>query len=161
MKRLTTSVLAIGIAGAAFASQHTTMEGGEPGAASGMLAPSATQNFMRAENIIGADIYTLSTEYDEDEWMGTEYYDEIDTEWEEVGEVEDIVMSRDGQLIGLVAEVGGFLDIGDSDILLNLDDVRTVGGGVDVGYDEISFVTRLSEEQLEGMQDVDETLYGE
>ena len=54
------------------------------------------------EAMIDADIYTLEREYDETEWFDTDYYGSVDTDWEEIGEVDDIVVSRDGRIVGLV-----------------------------------------------------------
>ena len=61
-------------------------------------------------------------------------------------------MNRDGQMIGIVAEVGGFLDIGDKHVMLPVEDVRLVA--IDDG--EYAYVTRYSEEQLEALENIDE-----
>lgn len=122
------------------------------GAYSGTLSDDVMSNAIRAENIIGADIYTMNMEYDENLWGETTYYDEIDTDWEDIGEIEDIIISRDGQIMGLVAEVGGWLGIGDENVVISMDDVRVAGRGVG----NYAFVTRLSEERMEAMPSVDE-----
>lgn len=54
--------------------------------------------------------------------------------------------------MGVVAEVGGFLDIGDRHVLLRVDDVDLVPGD-DQSY---SLLTRYTEEQLPDLPDVDE-----
>tara|TARA_Y100001001_G_scaffold164831_1_gene199381 strand:+ start:14145 stop:14495 length:351 start_codon:yes stop_codon:yes gene_type:complete len=107
---------------------------------------------LRAEAMIDADIYTLEREYDETEWFDTDYYGSVDTDWEEIGEVDDIVVSRDGRIVGLVAEIGGWLDIEDEDVIIDMNDVRIVGDNLG----DVAFVTRLSEEQLESRQEVDD-----
>ncbi|SFP27272.1 PRC-barrel domain-containing protein [Tranquillimonas alkanivorans] len=150
MKRIGLSALALTVAtgGAVVAETHMT----DDATFSGVVSPEVSQNVLRAENIIDADIYTLEAEYDETTWFDTDYYDEIDTDWEEIGEIEDIVISRDGQIMGLVAEVGGWLDIGDNDVIIDMNDLRLVGDTVG----NVAFVTRLSEEQLEARQEVDD-----
>ena len=58
----------------------------------------------------------------------------------QIGEIEDIILDRSGQMVGIVAEVGGFLDIGDKHVMLSVDDVRLVP----VDDTTYSFVTRMS-----------------
>lgn len=146
----TTIAFLTGSAGYAVAESHMT-----PGVNSGVVDGELTTQFIRAENIIGADIYTLYPTYDEDLWSDTDYYEEIGADWEEVGEVEDIVLSRDGRIVGVIVEVGGFLDIGEADVVVDLSDMKSVGGDFTTGWDDLAFVTRLSEEQLESRQEVD------
>ena len=102
--------------------------------------------------MIDAKIYTLEAEYDENEWIDTNYYSSVDPGWEEIGEVEDIAVSRDGQIVGLVAEIGGWFDIGDKGVIIDMKDVRIVGDNLG----DVAFVTRLSQEQLESRQEVDQ-----
>ncbi|WP_205042031.1 PRC-barrel domain-containing protein [Rhodoligotrophos defluvii] len=40
---------------------------------------------------------------------------------EEIGEVENLIVSDKGRLLGIIAEVGGFLDIGDTHVLIPWD----------------------------------------
>jgi hypothetical protein len=129
-----------------------------PGLFSGVATAETYTRFIRADDLDDAPIYTLSRDYDMNLWDTTPYYDAVDPNWENIGEVDDLVLSRNGQLIGIVAEVGGWLDIGDSHVILNFDDVRVIGGpaGLGTGYGEIAFVTRLSEEQIEAMDEIDE-----
>ena len=153
MKLLTTSALAVALASGAGIAQ--AQMDNEMGANSGVVDPAQSSQFIRAENIIGADIYTQYMNYDEATWADTGYYDEIDTNWEEIGEVSDIVISRDGQIVGVIAEVGGWLDIGDSDVVIDMADLKTVGGSADGGWGDLALVTPLSQEQLESRQEVD------
>jgi len=53
-------------------------------------------------------------------------------------------------MIGVVGEVGGFLDIGDKHVLIPVDDVNLVAS------DDYALVTRLNEEDLEALESVDE-----
>lgn len=156
MKHLTTSALALALAtGAAGMAQSETHMDAEMGVYSGVVDNELSDRFIRAENIIGADIYTQYTEYDEATWGGTDYYEELDQDWEEIGEVSDIVISRDGSIVGVIAEVGGWLDIGDAHVVIDISDLKTVGGTFEDNYGSLSLVTPLSEEQLESRQEVD------
>ncbi|MFZ3582968.1 PRC-barrel domain-containing protein [Loktanella sp. DJP18] len=156
MKRLTTSALATIIATAAgsMANAETHMSA-DMGVYSGVVDNELSNQFIRAENIIGADIYTQYMEYDENLWGDTEYYESVDVDWEDIGEVSDIVISRDGTIVGVIAEVGGWLDIGDAHVVIDISDLKTVGGTIENSYGDLAFVTPLSEEQLESRQEID------
>jgi hypothetical protein len=114
---------------------------------------------IRTRDITGGPVYSISEAYDEDRWLDTAdtaYYGYENygygTDYRQIGEIEDIVLDEGGQMVGIVAEVGGFLDIGDKHVVVGTDDVRLVPVD-DTSY---SFVTRLSEEQLEELPSVDE-----
>ena len=108
-------------------------------------------DLIRTRDMTGGPVYSIDAQNGATEWTA-DSYDAVDTEWDQIGEIEDIVLSRDGQLAGVVAEVGGFLDIGDSHVFLKIDDMKLVPVD-DVSY---ALVVRHSEEQLEEMENVDE-----
>lgn len=108
-------------------------------------------SLIRTRDITGGAVYTTNQAQDEG-WDANTVYDEVGADWNEIGEIEDLVLSSDGQLIGIVAEVGGFLDIGDKHVLLSIQDVSLVA----VDDESYYYVTRLNEEQLESMPGVDE-----
>ncbi|UWR21267.1 PRC-barrel domain-containing protein [Sulfitobacter sp. S190] len=135
MKRFASLLLAAGIAaGPALAESHLD-----------------TENLIRSRDITGGDIYTLNGPMDEDTWGNWEA-DGVGPDWNDIGEIEDIILDREGQMIGIVAEIGGFLDIGDKHVLLPIEDIRLTP------VDDKTFVivTRKTEEQLEEMDAVDE-----
>ncbi|MGV0877680.1 PRC-barrel domain-containing protein [Martelella sp. FLE1502] len=109
-------------------------------------------NLIRTRDITGGNIYTMNEAYDEGSWGVDTYYTEADAGWNDIGEIEDVILNREGKMIGIVAEVGGFLDIGDKHVMLPVEDVKLVA----VDDKSYSYVTRLSEEQLEEMESVDE-----
>eukprot|EP01013_Petalomonas_cantuscygni_P027498 TRINITY_DN50498_c0_g1_i1.p2 TRINITY_DN50498_c0_g1~~TRINITY_DN50498_c0_g1_i1.p2 ORF type:complete len:141 (+),score=51.95 TRINITY_DN50498_c0_g1_i1:26-448(+) len=110
-----------------------------------------TENMIRSRDITGGEIYTTNEAMDEGSWAEWNA-DGIGDNWNEIGEIEDLILNREGQLIGVVAEVGGFLDIGDKHVFIALDDVRLTP----VDDEEYVLVTRKSEEELEAMESVDE-----
>ena len=75
------------------------------------------------------------------------------SDWNQIGEIEDVVLDRSGQTVGVTVEVGGFLDIGDKHVLLRVGDVDLVP----VDDRSYSLITRYSEEELEEMPGVDES----
>lgn len=136
---ITTCALAFVLAASGVAAQAPEGPSG-----SGIITGEQYANAIRADEAIGADIYSMNDTYDEADWGANDWYDVVGDGWENVGEVEDIIISRNGRVIGLVVETGGWLDIGDESYVIDLRDLRMVGEG-----DDIDFVTRLSQEQME------------
>lgn len=157
MKRLTASALALVTATgtAAMAEQHTNEVETTTATTDSAQMTSSTDlanmqgQLIRTSDIEDGTIYSIAPE-ETDGWQVGTTYDAVDANWNDIGEIEDLVLDRNGQLIGIVAEVGGFLDIGDKDVLISVDDVNLVAA------DEYAYVTRLSEEELESLQDVDD-----
>ena len=59
-------------------------------------------------------------------WRAEEFLDSdvYGPDGEEIGEVEDIVVGPDGSILSVVAEVGGFWDIGDTHVSVPWDQVE-------------------------------------
>lgn len=108
-------------------------------------------NLIRTRDITGGDVYTTNEANDEG-WNSANVYDGVGDNWNQIGEIEDIVLTQDGQMAGIIAEVGGFLDIADKHVMVSVNDVSLVA----VDNAEYAFVTRLNEEDLESMEGVDE-----
>lgn len=68
---------------------------------------SAPANGLQASNLIGAEVSTTGNE--------------------DVGPVNDLIIDADGQVVGLVIGVGGFLSLGEKDVAIGWDDVRISG----------------------------------
>lgn len=99
---------AILVVAPAFAETNTSMQ------MTGTVSEENMDNLVRSRDITGGTIYTMNAAYDETNWNETRAYDAVGDDWESIGEIEDVVLSRDGQMTGIIAEVGGFLDIGES-----------------------------------------------
>jgi hypothetical protein len=111
-------------------------------------------NLIRTRDITGGNVYTTN-EADDEGWDPEYMYDTVGADWNQIGEIEDIVLNQSGQVIGIVAEVGGFLDIGDKHVVIEVNDLNLVA----VDDTTYAYVTRLNEEDLEAMQDVDEAFW--
>ncbi|WP_308917346.1 PRC-barrel domain-containing protein [Jannaschia sp. LMIT008] len=119
-------------------------------------------DLIRTRDITGGPMYSVAERYDEATWMDLDDRDaygyqsqNYGTDLRQIGEIEDIVLDQSGQMIGIVAEVGGFLDIGDKHVMVPVEDLRLTAVD-DVSY---SYVTRLTEEQLEELPSVDEGFF--
>ncbi|MFO0994918.1 MAG: PRC-barrel domain-containing protein [Hyphomicrobiales bacterium] len=87
-----------------------------------------------ANEFIGKTVYTTSNE--------------------NVGEINDLVFGNDGKIVGVVIGVGGFLGIGEKDVLVSLESVRMTK--VD-GSDTVQLVVDASKEALENAPSFDRT----
>ena len=128
---------------------------GENAYTTGTVSEDMDRNLIRARDIIGGEIYSLGDTYDSQMWSDTMMYDAVDTNWTQIGEIEDIVLSPSGEMTGIVAEVGGFLDIADTHVVIRLDEVKLVA----VDDQSYAYVTMRTEEELENLPEVDEAWY--
>ncbi|MHA6347021.1 PRC-barrel domain-containing protein [Roseivivax sp. CAU 1761] len=157
MNRILTSALALTLAGGvAWADNHgDTEQMAETETETqmqddGMAMDSA--NLIRSRDITGGAVYAIDSEADDVDWDLDATYDAVDENWDRVGEIEDIVLGTDGQMKGIVAEVGGFLDIGDKHVMIEMQDVKLVP----VDDRSYAVVTPMTEERLESMENLDE-----
>lgn len=110
-----------------------------------------SDNLIRTRDIVGGEIYRLDIVDGDTTWASNEPYT-YDSNWENIGSIEDIVLSKDGQMIGIVGEVGGWLGMGDKMVLMPIEDVRLSVS--DTG--EHAYVTKMSKEEVDAAQGVDE-----
>lgn len=150
MKYLATSALALVLAASGVAAEQHTSDTNMSGMSTEELASMEGQ-LIRSRDITGGNVYTANAANDEG-WSSDTEWDSVATDWNNIGEIEDLVLSKDGQIIGIVAEVGGFLDIADKHVVIAVNDLNLVAVD-DATY---AYVTRWNEEQLEQLPDVDE-----
>ncbi|OAN68920.1 hypothetical protein A8B78_21970 [Jannaschia sp. EhC01] len=124
---------------------------------SGRVGADTMENLIRSSNLIGGTVYTATGEgaMGETDWIEINMYDGIGDGWEMIGTVEDVVLSRDGQLTGFVVEDAGFLGFGDDSVLIEMSSLRMI----DDGSGDIHWVTNITEEQFENMEEVEENWY--
>lgn len=169
MKLITTTALAtVLLAGSAIAQNATTEATKDATAATTQMAtdttltteqvtadsgadPMGEGKLIRTRDITGGAIYTMN-EADDEGWEMDWAYADVREKLNEIGEIEDIVLSANGDFRGIVAEIGGFLDIGDKHVMIPVGDVKLIA----IDDQTYAYVTRLNEEQLEEMEGVDE-----
>jgi sporulation protein YlmC with PRC-barrel domain len=61
---------------------------------------------------------------------------------EEIGEVEDVLVDASGQPVAVTADVGGFLGIGEREVVIGLDQLTQAGDRLTVG---------MTKEQIEAL----------
>ncbi|MEL6644842.1 MAG: PRC-barrel domain-containing protein [Pseudomonadota bacterium] len=158
MKLMTTTAAAVAIAatGAIAASDYGSMrtEMHNNSAMSAMSTEELGQaqgDLIRSRDITGGTIYTMN-QADDEGWDPEFMYENVNADWAEIGSIEDLILTKDGQITGIVAEVGGFLDVGDKHVKISVKDLNLVA----VDDQTYAYVTRFNEEDLEAMEGVDE-----
>lgn len=76
--------------------------------------------------------------------------DAVPGEWNEIATVSDIVMSPEGQVMGYIADIGGFLGMGTHTVLLDRDVLNMAMFG-----DDTVLATNYSQEELEALPEFD------
>jgi hypothetical protein len=112
----------------------------------------ANAQTVRASNLMGKAVYVTETDV-----TATE----IDTdaiEWERVGEVNDLVMSPDGEVNAVLLDIGGFLGMGERSVALSMDQLQLVSGMNDGG--EYYVVFNGTAESLENAPEYDASAIG-
>ncbi|MGI3171452.1 PRC-barrel domain-containing protein [Pseudooceanicola sp. C21-150M6] len=120
---LTTALIAAGTAGTAFADTTATMDANaEAQASSGSSAfmTEASEGAIRASDFLGMRVYAAADTGELSENAGT------GEQWEDIGEINDVIMGRDGQVTAVLVDIGGFLGIGERQVAANLDQIQFV-----------------------------------
>jgi len=137
-KFLTSTALAMALAAPMATTASAEMHGAHPmfGTAT---ADSKTHEVM-ASSVIGARLYTAENGVADDE-MG------MNKDWNDVGEVHDIVLNKDGEIDYVIADIGGFLGIGEKQVAVSMNELKFVSDGED--SDEWFLVLPASKAQLD------------
>lgn len=116
---LTTTATALIISTAAFADAHATKSG---------------MTTFEASDLIGMRVYSGDAASASDTW-------------EDIGEINDLLVTMDGNVPSAVIGVGGLLGLGESDVKISLDQIQRVPGE----EGEAFLVVGMSQEELEAM----------
>ncbi|MBL9058613.1 MAG: PRC-barrel domain-containing protein [Mangrovicoccus sp.] len=108
-------------------------------------------NLILAEDLEGGKIYSDPAGI----WDATTPPADLRADWPEIGEIEDVVLDSSGQMVGVVADVGGFLGIGDKHVLLPIGRTMILPHGDDGKY---VLVSRETEDTLKAMPEVEKGL---
>ncbi|MFT4015007.1 MAG: PRC-barrel domain-containing protein [Paracoccus sp. (in: a-proteobacteria)] len=75
-------------------------------------------------------------------------------EWQDIAKVNDVVLDESGsQVVGYIADIGGFLGIGAKKVLLGVDAIHLVTVGNDT-----FFATNYTKQELQALPDFDEKI---
>ncbi len=109
-----------------------------------------TTTLLTAESVQGIEIYSINQGEDVTFWDSGSDINFITTDWRSIGRVQDVIIDRNGTVVGVTTDVGGFLGIGRRTVLLMLEDIRLVA----TENDELVLVTRLTNDRLEQLDEL-------
>ncbi len=90
-------------------------------------------------------------------WTSSDTFRAQRDDWENVGSVDEIVMTMDGEIRGVLLDIGGFLGIGATTVLVDIDDLHFVTQDGDADdIDDFDVVIAMSEEELENLPEWDD-----
>ncbi len=89
----------------------------------GVFLESMTTGSVRASDLIGARIYASEAAVDADEYAG------VQDGWDDIGEINDVIVARDGQVEAVLVDIGGFLGMGERQVAVDMTALRFVGDG--------------------------------
>jgi hypothetical protein len=75
---------------------------------------------ISASDVIGARIYVTEAAIDADAYSG------VQEGWEDIGEVNDIILGRDGTVDAVLVDIGGFLGIGERQVAVDMAALKIV-----------------------------------
>ena len=113
----------------------TTAETPAPATDTEMVATTSAEPFIQMQEegqILGSDL------------MGADVVSAAD---EDIGDVKDVLMSQDGQAIGILVGVGGFLGIGEKDVAIPFERLTIVRE--EAGENEFQVTLETTREELE------------
>ena len=151
MKRiLATTAMSLLFTTAVFAADNTgtKMNSEATGTVSGFQTydMSADAKDLFASDFIGKRIYSAEQDYDSfDDYSYVAAGAEQN--WEDLGEINDIVLNRDGEVEAVILGVGGFLGIGEKDVAVDMDSIKFVNEKDNV--DDYFLVVNTTREMLE------------
>ncbi len=75
---------------------------------------------IHASDFIGMRIYASEAAIDTTDYAGKQ------DGWQDIGEINDVILTRDGAVSSVLVDVGGFLGIGERQVALSMPEVRFV-----------------------------------
>jgi hypothetical protein len=145
MKRfMTTTAIILAMAGSANAQTEQTTAT-ETAAAAGFTAVEVQPTDFYASDLIGMRIYNSEAEVAADAKIA----DGGEAEWDDIGEINDVVVTQDGQVSAVILGVGGFLGAGERDVAVPMSAIHVVHEEGDSG--DRFLVVNTSKEALEAM----------
>lgn len=108
---------------------------------------SKTSADVLASDLIGMRVFTSENDID------AAHLSETDGDWNDIGEVSDVVMSREGTTESILLDIGGFLGVGEKTVAVNFDELNFVADDNDAGSYFLVFTA--NQEMLEEAQPFD------
>ncbi len=75
---------------------------------------------IAASDFIGKRVYAVEAAVDAYEYAG------VQDGWNDIGEINDVILTRDGKVDAVLVDIGGFLGMGERQVALGMENVRFV-----------------------------------
>ncbi|TNC48738.1 PRC-barrel domain containing protein [Rubellimicrobium rubrum] len=103
---------------------------------------------IRGSDFLGMRVYATEAAMEGQEMAG------IQEGWEDLGEINDIVLDREGMVQAVLVDIGGFLGIGERQVALTMDSLQFVSDSATAeDADDFFLVVNTTREALEGAPD--------
>ena len=156
MKRfLSTTAVLVALSSAAYAESHAAANmdaNADMSANMEIGAITFEQGDFYASDLIGMRIYSVETEIDDTMTIA----DGAEREWDDIGEINDVIVSADGTVRAVILGVGGFLGIGEKDVSVSMDSIKVLQEDGDMG--DRFLVVNTSQEALENAPAFERTM---
>ncbi|WP_116087435.1 PRC-barrel domain-containing protein [Tropicimonas sp. IMCC34011] len=146
MRKLLASTALLAIGATPLLAQTDTTATQTAGEDSVFLAD-ATPGQMLASRLMGMRVYTSEAD------LGDATFADADQDWDDIGEVGDVILSQDGSTEAIILDIGGFLGIGERNVAVSLDQIQFVADDNDPG--DYFLVVNATQDQLENAPQFD------
>lgn len=75
---------------------------------------------ITASDFIGKRVYAAEAKVDAEEIEG------VQQDWNDIGEINDVILTRDGRVDSVLVDIGGFLGMGERQVALSMESIRFV-----------------------------------
>jgi sporulation protein YlmC with PRC-barrel domain len=106
-----------------------TLAGVLPAMAQDMFRPSSDASLFYASDFIGMRVYAAETAVEADA------FDSVQDNWNDIGEINDLILARDGSVEAVLVDIGGFLGIGERQVAVDMSAIRFVADSSTADYD--------------------------
>ncbi len=173
---LTTAIVAVTSFGAyAQTTDTTTAPAGDQAAATQMEGQNVPAFLV--SDFTGKDLYTLDVDEARNlrdqrddmsgwertslRWESSETFTAHRDRWENVGSINDVVLTQDGQVRGVLIDVGGFLGIGARTVMVDIENLYFVADDTTPeDLDDFFVVAAMTESELESLAEWEEDQLG-
>lgn len=121
MKRMMMTTTALGILLSAPAMAQTA-DAPQMGMESDLFSSGLETGDIYGTDLIGKRLYVSETEFEEG-YMATA---EDRAEWDDVGEIGDLIISQDGEVQSVILDIGGFLGLGERTVAVNMEELNFI-----------------------------------
>lgn len=92
----------------------------QPAFAQDAFLATSGEGDVRASTFIGQRLYASEAAADMDEYKG------VQPDWQDIGEVNDVLLARDGTVDAVLVDIGGFLGVGEHQVAVDMGQIKFV-----------------------------------